>query len=185
MIPTIRERKWTSLRQRLLNIAHEEHIDYQSVLTRFGLERFLYRLGKSEHRDALILKNPCLFDSWHKDAARPVQDLDFLGRRVSDIAELKTMIADIANCQVENDELEFDSDNIQAKTIRKASSENRIAIKIIGKIGRTKIPLRIDIGSENVGGFNATATEFPTLLGQEYPDVLVMMRHFEPAIRSV
>ena len=36
-----------SVRDRLLNLARERGEDFQLILTRYGLERLLYRLGKS------------------------------------------------------------------------------------------------------------------------------------------
>ena len=42
-----------SLRARLLTRAKELDEDYQRVLNRFAMERFLYRLGASELRDRL------------------------------------------------------------------------------------------------------------------------------------
>lgn len=45
-----------SIRQRLLNISKETGEDFNLVLTRYGLERMLYRLGKSEWHDRFLLK---------------------------------------------------------------------------------------------------------------------------------
>ncbi len=42
-----------SVRQRLLNLATERKEDFGLVVTRYGLERFLYRLSVSPHRDFL------------------------------------------------------------------------------------------------------------------------------------
>jgi len=45
-----------SIRQRLLNLATERKEDFGLVVTRYGLERFLYRLSVSPHRDSFVLK---------------------------------------------------------------------------------------------------------------------------------
>lgn len=42
-----------SIRQRLLNIAREQRIEFQLILTRFALERFLYRLSQSNYSNDL------------------------------------------------------------------------------------------------------------------------------------
>ena len=47
MMAEDRARLQASVRQRLLNIAQRDDADFQLVLTRYGLERFLYRLGRS------------------------------------------------------------------------------------------------------------------------------------------
>ena len=36
-----------SIRQQLLNRSRESHADFNLILTRYGLERFLYRIGAS------------------------------------------------------------------------------------------------------------------------------------------
>ena len=44
-----------SVRQRLLNIAREKDRPFNEVLQYFAMERFLYRLGKSDHGRKFIL----------------------------------------------------------------------------------------------------------------------------------
>ena len=39
-----------SVRQRLLNLARERGEDFNFLLTAYGLERLMYRLGQSRHR---------------------------------------------------------------------------------------------------------------------------------------
>lgn len=43
-----------SVRARLLNIAKSQGSDFQHVLVRFALERFLYRLTQSPHADRFL-----------------------------------------------------------------------------------------------------------------------------------
>ena len=45
-----------SVRQRLLDLAQKEGQAFHVVLVAFGLERFLYRLSESAHRDRFVLK---------------------------------------------------------------------------------------------------------------------------------
>jgi len=54
-----------SVRDRLLVLARERGEDFQLLLTRYGLERLLYRLGKSGYRDRFILKGAMLFMLWN------------------------------------------------------------------------------------------------------------------------
>lgn len=42
-----------SVRARLLNIARQRHLDNNLLLTRYALERLLYRLSTTAHRDRL------------------------------------------------------------------------------------------------------------------------------------
>jgi len=50
-----------SVRQRLLNLARSQDEDFQRVLTRYTLERLMYRLSRSRHRDVFVLKGAMLF----------------------------------------------------------------------------------------------------------------------------
>ena len=53
-----------SVRQRLTNRARERGEDVDLVFIRYALERLLYRLGVSDHRDRFILKGALLFILW-------------------------------------------------------------------------------------------------------------------------
>ena len=68
-----------SVRQRLLNLSRERSEDFQFVLTRFALERLLYRLSKSTYADSFVLKGALLFLIWTGREYRPTRDLDLLG----------------------------------------------------------------------------------------------------------
>ena len=48
-----------SIRARLLNVSKQSGEDFQAILTRYAIERFLYRLGTSRQRDSFILKALC------------------------------------------------------------------------------------------------------------------------------
>jgi predicted nucleotidyltransferase component of viral defense system len=65
-----------SVRQRLLNQAHEQGRPFQELLQYFVMERFLYRLSKSQFRDAFILKGALLLSAWRAPQSRPTMDID-------------------------------------------------------------------------------------------------------------
>jgi hypothetical protein len=68
-----------SVRARLLNLAKERHQPFDLLLTRYVLERFLYRLGTTKHRQNFVLKGAMLITTWFDDPHRPTRDLDLLG----------------------------------------------------------------------------------------------------------
>ena len=68
-----------SVRQRLLNLRESQGGDYNALLTQYAIERFLYRLSKSELADHFILKGAMLFRAWSGTTHRPTKDLDLLG----------------------------------------------------------------------------------------------------------
>src|SRR5258708_598872 len=68
-----------SVRARLLNIANERGQPFDLLLTRYVLERLLYRLSTTKHRDRFVLKGAMLMTTWFDDPFRPTRDLDLLG----------------------------------------------------------------------------------------------------------
>ncbi|MGH8561395.1 MAG: nucleotidyl transferase AbiEii/AbiGii toxin family protein, partial [Nevskiales bacterium] len=68
-----------SVRARLLNRAKADNAEFGLVLTRFALERLLYRLSISRHRGQFLLKGALLFDLWFDEPHRPTRDVDLLG----------------------------------------------------------------------------------------------------------
>jgi len=67
-----------SVRQRLLNLSRERKEDFGLVVTKYGLERVLYRIAKSKYRGSFILKGALLFELWTEKRYRPTRDADFL-----------------------------------------------------------------------------------------------------------
>lgn len=59
-----------SVRQRLLNLARKTDEEFNVVLQRYAIERFLFRLGASEEVDQFTLKGATLFHVWAVDKMR-------------------------------------------------------------------------------------------------------------------
>ena len=68
-----------SVRQRLFNFAQQTNQDFGLLLTKYSLERLLYRLSLSPHREGFVLKGALLFDLWTDRPHRSTRDLDLLG----------------------------------------------------------------------------------------------------------
>ena len=66
-----------SIRQRLLNLAREQGIEFSGVLQRYAAERFLYRLSVSGEVNRFTLKGAALFRVWTRQEMRPTRDIDF------------------------------------------------------------------------------------------------------------
>jgi hypothetical protein len=60
-----------SVRARLLNLARERNQPFELLLIRYTLERLLYRLGTSKHREKFVLKGAMLMRHWLDDPQRP------------------------------------------------------------------------------------------------------------------
>ena len=77
-----------SVKARLLNLARQESIRYQQLVTRYFQERLLFRLSLSEYRSHFVLKGGALLYAYDRFAARPTLDIDFMGDRISNDVEL-------------------------------------------------------------------------------------------------
>ncbi len=70
-----------SIHARLKSEAERLGKPFAEVLQYYGMERFLYRLSKSEYVDKLILKGGLLLYGWNVPLRRPTRDMDFRGYR--------------------------------------------------------------------------------------------------------
>lgn len=68
-----------SVRARLLQISKTSGQTFDLVLTRFALERLLFRLSQSPYADRFALKGAMLMMSWFDAPHRGTRDLDLLG----------------------------------------------------------------------------------------------------------
>ena len=69
--PKAKKNLAASVRQRLLNLVRERNEDFGLFLTKYGLERILFRLSQSRHRDMFILKGALLFELWTEQTYVP------------------------------------------------------------------------------------------------------------------
>jgi len=92
-----------SVHQRLLNQARESQQSFNSLLQRFAMERFLYRLSRSGYADRFVLKGALMFAVWQLPQSRSTLDIDLLGRGGNDVEELVGITRMICEQAVEPD----------------------------------------------------------------------------------
>ena len=157
-----------SVRARLLALAQSKGEDYQRVLGRFAVERFLYRLGRSPHRDNFVLKGATLFTLWTGQTHRPTKDLDLLGRGSSAIGDVEEIIRSICKVQ-EEDGIFFDSKSVEGTKIKEDDEYDGVRIKFQADLGGARIPMQIDIGFGDATYPEPELASFPVLLTMEAP----------------
>lgn len=59
-----------SAKQRLLNRARAKKEDFNLLLTKYALERVLYRISQSSHREIFVLNGALLFELWTEQTHR-------------------------------------------------------------------------------------------------------------------
>lgn len=165
-----------SVRQRLLNQARQKRIDFNLMLTRYGLERFLYRLGRSEYRDRFILKGAMLFPLWGMQSYRQTRDIDLLGFGKSDIETLIGTIRAVCLTDVEDDGVHFDPESVQAEIIRDEMEYGGFRLRFNADLDGARIHVQVDIGFGDVVTPDAVSADFPTLLDLPAPHLRVYPR---------
>ena len=157
-----------SVRARLLALAQSKGEDYQRVLGRFAIERFLYRLGRSPYRDKFALKGATLFTLWTGHTHRPTKDLDLLGRGSSAIGDVEEIIRAI--CEVkEEDGIVFYSKSVEGTKIKEEDEYDGVRIKFHADLAGARIPMQIDIGFGDAIYPEPELASFPVLLPMEAP----------------
>ncbi|MBI3021968.1 MAG: nucleotidyl transferase AbiEii/AbiGii toxin family protein [Candidatus Omnitrophica bacterium] len=136
-----------SVKQRLLNLAMERGEDFNFLLTRFAVERLLYRLDQSSYGNQFVLKGAMLFHLRSGTLPhRPTRDVDFLGRGDPTPTRLERVFRGICRVQVADDGLIFDEQSVRAERIREEQEYEGVRIKVKGRMGSARIPVQIDVG---------------------------------------
>lgn len=156
-----------SVRARLLNIAKAEGSNFNQVLVRYALERFLYRLSKSPHADSFLLKGALLFTLWYDMPHRPTRDADLLGFGPSDLQSIGQTFRDIASITVD-DGIIFDPESVNADEIRKDAGYAGARVVIAGELAKARCKTQIDIGFGDAVTPGPVQSEYPVLL-EDFP----------------
>jgi predicted nucleotidyltransferase component of viral defense system len=166
-----------SVRQRLANFARDRREDFQFVLTRYALERLLYRLGQSRYRDRFVLKGAMLFQIWIGHTHRPTRDLDLLGNGSMDAESVKKAFQDICRAAVRDDDgLLFDPATITVEQVREDAEYHGHRVKFNALLTNARIPIQVDIGVGDAVTPTPEEVDYPTILDFPPPRLRVYPR---------
>jgi predicted nucleotidyltransferase component of viral defense system len=161
-----------SVRARLRNIATARGDDFQLVLTRYCLERLLYRLSCSEHGREFILKGAMLFPLWLGQYHRPTNDLDLLGRGEDSVERFEAIFRAVCSQPVEDDGLLFPAEAVRGERIREDQLYGGIRVHGEARLENARVPLQIDVGFGDAVTPAPAETAYPTLLDLPAPALL-------------
>lgn len=164
-----------SVRQRLQNLARRESVDFQRILTRYGIERLLYRLSFSPHWNDFAVKGAVLFTLWLPGTLfhRSTKDLDLLSRGNPNHNRIREVFEELCRLDVEEDGLFFDADSIRINDIKLEDAYRGVRVCLICFLGKTRISLLVDVGFGDAVQPKPVKASFPSLLDKENPKVLV------------
>jgi predicted nucleotidyltransferase component of viral defense system len=162
-VNTPRPSRVDSIRQRLLNHAREAGEEFQLTLDRYAVERLLYRLSVSRHRNDFLLKGALLFRHWFDQAHRPTRDADFLGFGTPDPARIEAIVSEL--CQIEvDDALAFDLPGLTVDPIRETARYDGLRVKLQACLGTAVCLVQWDVGFGDAVTPGPEDVELPTLL---------------------
>lgn len=157
-----------SIHQRLLNVARETGRPFNEVLQYFAMERLLYRLSCSDHKDSFVLKGALLFRVWDIPDSRATRDIDFLAFLDNSPENLAVVFRDV--CTIEGtDGLVFDPDSVDARTIKEDADYEGVRVRFRGLLGKARITMQIDIGFGDKVHPSVVRADYPVILDLPAP----------------
>jgi predicted nucleotidyltransferase component of viral defense system len=162
-----------SVQVRLVQHAKAIGVDPNLVLTRYAVERFLYRLSHSPHAERFVLKGALLLLVWLGETLRPTRDADLLGFGELSDDELRQIVRDVCSIAVEPDAVTFLADTVDVQPIREEDAYGGRRVVLEARLGPARLRIQVDVGIGDV------VTPVPHWL--EYPSLLDLPR---PRLRA-
>ena len=177
-----------SVRARLTEFARKRGEEFQLVLTRFAIERFLYRLSVSSFGDGFVLKGAMLFQLWAAEPHRATRDVDLLGTGESSVERLADIVRSVCSVIVPEDGLNFDPAGVTASQIKEDQEYEGVRVACPVRLGQARILLQIDVGFGDAVTPRPKRVDYPTILDfpapvlKAYPRETVIAEKFQAMV---
>jgi hypothetical protein len=178
-----------SIRARLLNHAKQHGDNYNRILTRYAIERLLYRLSQTEATDRYVLKGAMLFATWPEHVFRPTGDLDLLGDGDPEPAALAELFSRICQVETTDDGIIFDPASLKVEPVREADKYQGARLALNATLASAKIRVLVDVAFGDHVYPAPTRRTFPNLLADMpaanilmYPPETVVAEKFQVMI---
>lgn len=179
-----------SAKARLLLHAKRHGDGFQRILTRYAIERLLFRLSRTEAGERYVLKGAMLLVTWPTRTFRPTGDLDLLGHGDPEPAAIADLFARVCKVEVPEDGMVFDPATLRVEPVRDANKHQGARTSLVGRLDRAEIRVLIDIGFGDHVYPPPRRSTFPGLLPElpqanvlMYPPETVIAEKFEAMIR--
>lgn len=165
-----------SVRARLTDYARQQNENAQLVMTRFAIERLIYRLAQSGHRDQFILKGAMLFSLWAPVPYRSTGDLDLLGQGDPAPERMAAIFKALCDLTVADDGVIYDAVSVRAESARDDEDYRGVRVALTATMANARLPIQIDIGFGDAVTPQAAEVTYPSLL--DFPPAV--MRAYPP-----
>jgi predicted nucleotidyltransferase component of viral defense system len=186
-MPEPKRNMGASVRARLLKLAKERNQPNDLLLTRYALERLLYRLSNTKHCERFVLKGAMLMTTWFEDPFRPTRDLDLLGFGDPDPQAMLAIFREICTVEID-DGVSFDVEALAVDLIREELEYGGLRIKTDAEIAGARVRIVIDIGFGDAIEPGAAEVDLPVLLDlpaprlRAYPKETVIAEKFQAMV---
>ncbi len=160
-----------SVRDRLLNRKRETGEEYQVLLTRFALERLLYRLSQLPEADDFVLKGAFAFLVWEGTLGRQTRDIDLLGSGPPEADRLKEILLRACRVEVPDDGVEYENESLEVQRIREGVEYEGLRANLYARIGSARLRLQVDVGFGDAVQPPPKREVFPGLLDFPEPEI--------------
>lgn len=158
-----------SVQARLARHAREIGVDPNLVLTRYAVERFLYRLSRSPHAERFVLKGALLILVWLGERLRPTSDADLLGFGELSAESLAPLLREVAEQEVEPDAVQFVSDSVRVEPIRAEDDYGGWRGTLQARVGAARLTVQVDVGIGDAVTPAPDWLDYPSLLDLPRP----------------
>lgn len=158
-----------SVRDRLTQRARAAGENVQLILTRYAIERFLYRLSVSPHKDRFILKGAMLFSLWAPTPYRATGDLDLLGMGDPAADRLIAVFRDVLQIEAPDDGVAFAPETLRTEPTRPHDEYAGVRVLFDAAIAAARLPIQVDVGFGDAITPEAQQIEYPSLIGMPAP----------------
>jgi predicted nucleotidyltransferase component of viral defense system len=164
-----------SIRARLLTLSKSSRQPFDLLLTRFVLERLLYRLSRSSHRDRFVLKGAMLLATLIDNPHRGTRDVDFLGFGDNESAAVLSVFREIL-ADDPADGVSFDLKDLRIDRIRDELEYGGVRLRTRATVGGAVIPVVIDVGFGDATEPGLEELDYPVLLDFPAPRIRAYAR---------
>lgn len=166
-----------SIQARIVNHAKGLRVEPTLMFSRYGLERFLYRLSKSQYAEHFVLKGALLMLVWAGETVRATRDADLLGSSQLGPEELARIFREISATPSDPDDgVVFLAETVAVSAIREADQYGGQRVKFEGRLGTVKLSLQVDVGVGDAVYPPPEWLKYPSLLDVPKP----MLRAYCP-----
>jgi len=164
-----------SVRARLQNLSRETGQSFELILTRYALERLLYRLSTSAFSDRFVLKGAMLLTNWFTDPHRATRDLDLLAFGDPSPDAMVAAFKEILAIDVE-DGVDFDLNAVRVDHIREELKYGGLRLRTTASNSGARIAVTVDVAFGDALEPGAEVIDYPCMLDLPAPHLRAYAR---------